>query len=117
MENIPIKHLDRAVKVSADINRIRILSMLKIKKMCVCEIACVLNITQPSVSRHLRKLKNAGFIESEDEKLWTNYYLCPRNPYARNFVKNLDVWLADDSLINRDKEKARKADRKNLCGG
>jgi ArsR family transcriptional regulator, arsenate/arsenite/antimonite-responsive transcriptional repressor len=115
MEQLSLSKLDSIVKASADINRIRILSMLKIKKMCVCEIAFVLEITQPSVSRHLKKLKAAGFISSEDEGLWTNYYLCPQNLYAKNFIKNIKLWVANDAVLARDKKRVSKADRKMLC--
>ncbi len=115
MSEILIKDLDKIVKASADTNRIRILHMLQGKKMCVCEIAFVLGITQPSVSRHLKKLKAAGYIASENEGLWTNYYVCPQNPYAKNFIKNLNFWIAGDSILDQDKKKVNKADRAKLC--
>jgi len=115
MKDLLIKDLDKIVKASADANRIRILSMLQDKKMCVCEIAFVLGIAQPSVSRHLKKLKASGFIESESEGLWTNYYLCPQNPYAKNFIKNLPSWIASDKVIVQDKNKVNTADREKLC--
>ncbi len=115
MKNLLIKDLDKVVKASADGNRIRILNMLQDEKMCVCEIAFVLGITQPSVSRHLKKLKATGFIASENEGLWTNYYLCPQNPYAKNFVRNLQSWIVSDEVIVQDKKKVNKADRDKLC--
>lgn len=115
MKSLLINDLDKIVKASADANRIRILNMLQVKKMCVCEIAFVLGIAQPSVSRHLKKLKSAGFIESENESLWTNYYLCPRNPYANNFIKNLNLWVTGDSVFAQDNKKVNKADRDKLC--
>ncbi|MFO8052646.1 MAG: metalloregulator ArsR/SmtB family transcription factor [Candidatus Omnitrophota bacterium] len=115
MKNLLIKDLDKIIKASADANRIRILSMLQEKKMCVCEIAFVLGIAQPSVSRHLKKLKAAGFIAGENKGLWTNYYLCPQNPYAKSFIKNLRSWVSSDKIIIQDKMKANKADREKLC--
>jgi len=115
MNHLLIRDLDKTIKASADANRIRILSMLQEKKMCVCEIAFVLGIAQPSVSRHLKKLRLAGFIKSESEGLWTNYYLCPQNPYAKNFIKNLNSWITSDSIFAQDRKKAGKADRYKLC--
>ncbi len=115
MKKLLIQDLDKIVKASADVNRIRILQMLQDKKMCVCEIAFVLDITQPSVSRHLKKLKSTGFIDSENDGLWTNYYLCPQNSYAKIFVKNLQSWIVSDEVIVQDKKKVNKADRDKLC--
>jgi len=115
MQKLSIKELDKVVKGSADSNRIRIINMLRKKKLCVCEIAAVLEITQPSVSRHLKKLKTAGFIEKENEGLWTNYYLYPKNIYAKNFINNLDSWISDDEIFTRDMKKVKKIDREKLC--
>ena len=54
--------LDKTLKAFADSNRLRILKLLEKKKMCVCELAFVLGITQPSVSKHLKKLTSTGLI-------------------------------------------------------
>jgi len=115
LKNISIQDLDKAVKASADVNRIRILRMLEGKKMCVCEIAFVLGITQPSVSRHLKKLKTAGFIAYENDGLWSNYYLFPKNPYAENFVENLNTWIVSDKTVVKDMKKLKTIDREKLC--
>ena len=115
MNNMPIKELDKIIKASADINRMRILNMLMSKKMCVCEMAFVLGISQPSVSRHLKKLKAASFIESENEGLWTNYYLCPKNAYAKNFLSSLSKWIDSDKTIVQDAEKIKSVNREKLC--
>ena len=94
----------------------RILNMLSRRKMCVCELAYVLEITQPSVSRHLKKLKKAGFIESEQEGLWTNYFINPGNMYSELFMNNLPRILKGDPIIEEDLKKMKRADRETLCG-
>jgi ArsR family transcriptional regulator, arsenate/arsenite/antimonite-responsive transcriptional repressor len=110
-----LKHLESSVKASADINRIRILGLLKKKKACVCEIAYIIGITQPSVSRHLKKLIRAGFIRRTQKGLWTDYYLCPENEYASNFIDLLDTCLVSEQIIKNDLKKLKKADRHKLC--
>ena len=108
--------LDKTLKAFADINRLRILKLLeKNKKMCVCELAFVLGITQPSVSKHLKKLLGAGLIESEQDGFWTNYFIKPDNQYGRILLNNLRQWLNDDNVIKKDLEKAKKSDRAELC--
>jgi len=111
-----MKTLEKTFKALADKNRIRILKLLEKKKMCVCEIASVLNATQPNVSKHLKKLKSTGLICDEQKGFWTNYFLCtPKDAYARALLKNLNSWLNNDALIKRDSEKAKKASRTRLC--
>ncbi len=114
MGRFDVKRLAEVVKASADPNRIRILHMLRRRKMCVCEIAHVLGIAQPSVSRHLKKLKQAGFLTSGSQGLWTLYTVHPQNRYARVFLERLGEWIADP-VTAADDAKARRADREGLC--
>ena len=51
-----VKKIENLLKILADEKRLRILSLLRKKPRCVCELAAVLGVTQPSVSRHLNKL-------------------------------------------------------------
>ena len=84
--------------------------------MCVCELADILGITQPSVSRHLKKLKNAGIIREEQDSFWTNYYLSgPGRLPAEKLVKGLGPWLAGDSQVKKDLRKAKTIDRRRIC--
>lgn len=107
--------LEKILKACAGGNRIRILRILQKKKMCVCEIAYVLGITQPSVSRHLKKLKDAGLIESEQDGFWTNYYLKPGSEYQKVLLSHIKEWMNSDEVIKKDLEKMETADRKKLC--
>ena len=111
-----MEKLVKILKVLADKNRLRILKLLEHKRMCVCELAFVLGITQPSVSRHLKKLKSAGVITEEQDSFWTNYFISKTDSlYIRTLLNNLTDWLNEDEIIKRDLEKAKKADRNKLC--
>ncbi len=54
-------------KVFGDLTRIRILSVLAAREICVCDLAAVLGMTQSAVSHQLRSLKNARLIRSRRE--------------------------------------------------
>lgn len=110
-----MRDLEDILKACADRNRIRILKLLEKRKLCVCEIAFVLGITQPSVSRHLRKLKRAGLIETEQDSFWTNHFLKPGNKYAEAISYSMKEWLNNDNIIKRDLIKVNKANREKLC--
>jgi ArsR family transcriptional regulator len=85
--------------------------------MCVCELTYVLDISQPSVSRHLKKLKGAGLIDSRPDKTWNEYFINRRgDEYSRIIIGNLSGWLNDDPIIVEDLKKAAKANRDDLCG-
>ncbi|MCX5708965.1 MAG: metalloregulator ArsR/SmtB family transcription factor [Candidatus Omnitrophica bacterium] len=111
-----MKQLTRVLKVLADKNRLRILKLLEKRKFCVCELAAVLGITQPSTSRHLKKLKAAGLIDDEQEGFWTNYFIgSAKDSYSRFMLKHIRGWLNADPLIKSDLEKSGKINRKKLC--
>jgi len=60
-------------KALADETRLRILKLLEVREMCVCEIMVALNLTQPTASHHLRLLENAGLINGRKEGKWVFY--------------------------------------------
>lgn len=95
----------------------RILKMLQHKEMCVCELAEALEVTQPSVSRHLRILEEADLLEHRRDGLWINYRLniTSPNPYAQTLLGHLRDWLKDDPGIQALIQKASTLDREVIC--
>lgn len=106
-----MKQLDSVLKAFADINRVRILKLLESRPMCVCELAYVLDVSQPAVSKQLKKLVQAGVIESMQDGVWTNYFVRPTTSYARSLLKNMKQWLNGDAVIIADRKKAKTAKR------
>jgi len=75
--------------------RIKIIELLeKHGKMCVCEIAAQTQIDQPSVSKHLSILKNAGIIESEKQGLRVECWL--KTPTVSELLKGVREILRKD---------------------
>lgn len=111
-----MKRLSQVYDMLSDKNRLRILKLLENKPMCVCELTHILGIRQPSVSRHLRKLKEAGLIDSRPDKQWHEYYI-NRNgdEYTRILVGLLSGWINDDPAIVEDIKKAKQACRETIC--
>jgi ArsR family transcriptional regulator, arsenate/arsenite/antimonite-responsive transcriptional repressor len=56
-------------------------------KVCVCELVPLFELSQPTVSHHLKVLREAGIVGSERQGLWAYYYV---NPDA---VEELSKWL------------------------
>ena len=112
-----MKDFIKVAKALSDPNRVKIIKILQHKKMCVCEIQALLHIAQPSVSKHLRILENAGLVSSEKDGLWVNYYLADgsSSPYAASLLGNLRHWLTDDSEIVRMTAKLPEIRREDIC--
>jgi len=63
-------------KTFSDLNRVKILSLLKREReLCVFEICDTLELSQPLVSRHLKKMREALLIESKKDGKWIIYKL------------------------------------------
>jgi len=62
-------------KALADETRLRILRLLEVREMCVCEIMVALDLTQPTASHHLGILENAGLVNDRKEGKWVFYSL------------------------------------------
>lgn len=60
-------------KAFSDENRIRILKMLKNGEKCACEILEELNVTQPTLSHHMKILYDSGIVISRKEGKWIYY--------------------------------------------
>ncbi|MGN6255700.1 MAG: ArsR/SmtB family transcription factor [Solirubrobacterales bacterium] len=46
-------------------------------KVCVCELVPLFDLSQPTVSHHLKVLREAGIVGSERRRLWAYYYVVP----------------------------------------
>jgi ArsR family transcriptional regulator len=113
-----MKEFIKVMKALSDSNRVKLLKMLQKRTMCVCEIQAALGIAQPTVSKHLKILEDAGLVGREKEGLWVNYSLTDgsRSSYAASLLGNLRHWLADDPGIRDLLEKSDAIRRENLCG-
>ena len=56
-------------------------------KVCVCELVPLFDLSQPTVSHHLKVLRDAGIVDSERRGLWAYYYVLP------DALKELSAWL------------------------
>lgn len=75
------------LKSLSDETRLRILNLLYVKDLCVCDIVETLEITQTKASRHLKSLKNAGLVEDRKSAQWVYYSLSKNSEY--NFLNSL----------------------------
>ena len=112
-----MKELIKVMKALSDINRVKIVKLLQHKMMCVCEIKAGLNIAQPTVSKHLKILEDAGLVVSKKDGLWANYQLTDgtSSPYAASILGNMRHWLDNDTEIEAIIKKLPAINREKIC--
>lgn len=113
-----MKSTAKLFKALSDPNRIRIVKMLEVRPLCVCEITSILNLATSTVSKHLSILKEAGFIFEQKEGKWVNYHLnrATQNPLIHELLVLIAKKNMNAPIIQSDREKIKSVDRMTLCG-
>jgi len=63
-----IERLATILKALGEPTRLKIVKLLSVQELCVCELESVLNISQPRVSQHLKVLKVAGIVRERKHR-------------------------------------------------
>lgn len=67
-------------KALGDPVRLRLVSLIGARQggeVCVCDLSSAFDLTQPTISHHLKVLREAGLIDSERRGTWVYYRLIP----------------------------------------
>ena len=112
-----MKNFVQVMKALSDPNRVRIIKLLEHRTMCVCELQALLEVAQPTVSKHLKILETARLVKSFKDGLWVNYQLAngSNSPYAASLLGNLRHWLTDDKDLTDLIKRLPTVRREELC--
>jgi ArsR family transcriptional regulator len=72
--------LAQVFKALGDPVRLRLVSLIGARQggeVCVCDLTTAFDLTQPTISHHLKVLREAGLIDSERRGTWVYYRLVP----------------------------------------
>ena len=87
-------------KALADKVRLHILALLTQEELCVCELVAIFDISQPGISQHLRKLKDAGLIKERKTAQWVYYSLNRETfPLLQEIVQSLPDVAAEIEML------------------
>ena len=84
------------LKALSDPVRLRLLSVVASRtggEACVCDISVGIDVTQPTISHHLKVLRTAGLLDSERRGSWVYYRVIPEA------LQKLSTVLGADGLI------------------
>ncbi|WP_217587344.1 ArsR/SmtB family transcription factor [Lentibacillus saliphilus] len=88
----------RLFKLLSSDKRLSLLKLLERKKCCVCELTAALQMSQPAISQHLRKLRDCGVVTEERQGQWIYYALnaaSPMNEMLNTILAEVPVCLDD----------------------
>jgi len=90
VERAGAARMAEVAKALGDPVRLQLVDVLRkhAGKVCVCELVPLFEISQSTLSHHLKKLREAGIVDSERRGLWAYYYVTPDS------LKELSAWLS-----------------------
>ena len=90
IERAGAERMAKVSKALGDPIRMQLVDVLRrhAGKVCVCELVPLFDLSQPTVSHHLKVLREAGIVGSERRGLWAYYYVQPEA------LKELSEWLS-----------------------
>jgi ArsR family transcriptional regulator, arsenate/arsenite/antimonite-responsive transcriptional repressor len=111
-----MREITKLFKALSDPNRVRIIKMLEIRPLCVCEIPALLNIGISTVSKHLSILRDAGFINDEKKGKWVYYSLNKKSNKSeiKQLLTLFQSWLIDNIEVKSYPEKIKEIELK-IC--
>ena len=90
VERAQAERVAQVAKALGDPIRLQLVDVLRkhAGKVCVCELVPLFDLSQPTVSHHLKVLRDAGLVDSERRGLWAYYYVIP------DALEELSTWLS-----------------------
>ena len=109
-------NISNIMKLLADDNRLRIMSLIRSNALCVGEIQTILNITQSNASKHLEKLKAGGLIKAEKDAQWIYYKISEEKLNEHPFLYELLYKsLETEDVIREDLNRLYRYKASGLC--
>lgn len=100
----------------ADPIRLRILHLLNGNEMCVGDLTQIINVPQPTASRHLAYLRRAQLVVTRKEGLWIYYSLAPaRSHFHQKLLECLDKTFEERAELKADHDRAEKLRKRGGC--
>jgi ArsR family transcriptional regulator len=103
----PSVELEKAsliLKLLEDKTRLTVMKLIDHQACCVCEFVEIFQVSQPSISQHLRKLKDLGLIEEERKGQWI-FYSINKNHAHYPFIKPILDQLPSQGYRLKELEK------------
>ena len=89
------------LKALADPTRLRIAMLLSRGELCVCDLTEVLHLPQPTISRHIAKLKSAGVVSDRRAGKWVHYQLMT-DPFPTDLTATVGKHLSHTEPFRSD---------------
>jgi ArsR family transcriptional regulator len=114
--DLDVRPFSRVFRALSDETRVRIVALLGPGELCVCHIENALQMAQPTVSRHLGILKNAGIVDARREGSWVHYRLIDQEiPELQTAIAGIGKAFESQRVIRSDLARLKKSCGPGAC--
>lgn len=107
---------DLKFRAFSDQTRLRILHLLKAGPICVNDLVEIIDVPQPTASRHLAYLRRAELVVGRKHGPWMFYQLAPaRNPFHQKLLECLGKCFDEVPEIQKDVKRAARLKKAGGC--
>ncbi len=100
----------------SDPTRLRILHLLRGGELCVGDLVTILDMPQPTISRHLAYLRRSALVQTRKSGLWMYYAITPaKSEFHRKLLACLTACFADVPELKKDAARAKKVRKAGGC--
>jgi ArsR family transcriptional regulator len=108
--------VDLMFRAFSDPIRLRILHLVQGGELCVCDLVEILEVPQPTVSRHLSYLRKAGLVKMRQAQSWNFYELVPaRSAFHTKLLECLGTCFQDVPELAGDSKRAQRVRSRGVC--
>lgn len=105
---IEVENATVILKLLGDKTRLTMMKLIENKTCCVCEFVEIFQVSQPSISQHLRKLRDMGLVKEERKGQWIFYSVNKNNEYYSFIKPILDQLPSQDFKLKELEEKGTR---------
>ena len=116
ISELDVRSFSRVFRALSDETRVRIVALLSHGELCVCHIENALAMAQPSVSRHLGILRNAGIVDARRDGTWVYYRLVALEvPELQATIEGIGKAFASQRVLRSDLVRLKKSCGPGAC--
>ncbi len=105
---LEIDHASTILKLLGDQTRLTIMKLVDDHTCCVCEFVEIFQVSQPSISQHVRKLKDVGLVHEERKGQWVFYSANKENVYYPFVQSIIDQLPSQDQKLKKLEEQGTR---------
>ncbi len=103
-------YLTEFFKLISDETRLRIVILLAQEDLYVCQMCGIMNLSQPKISKHLTKLRELNYVNTERREKYIMYSLKKQDDVIKKLIQNILENMHQYPILEKDRKSLKNKD-------